>query len=64
MELILKKKKEKYILCQNFLNIIILNNIKNSNCSKGIFYTHEIKKYITPRYSRDSTNENSDNNDI
>ena len=57
-------KKEKYILCQNFLNIIILNNIQNSNCSKGIFYTHEIKKYITPRYSRDSTNENSDNNDI
>ena len=57
-------KKEKYILCQNFLNTIILNNIQNSNCSKGIFYTHEIKKYITPRYSRDSTNENSDNNDI
>ena len=57
-------KKEKYILCQNFLNIIILNNIQNSNCSKGIFYTYEIKKYITPRYSRDSTNENSDNNDI
>ena len=57
-------KKEKYILCQNFLNTIILNNIQNSNCSKGIFYTHEIKKYIIPRYSRDSTNENSDNNDI
>jgi hypothetical protein len=57
-------KKEKYILCQNFLNTIILNNIQNSNCSKGIFYTYEIKKYIIPRYSRDSTNENSDNNDI
>ena len=57
-------KKEKYILCPNFLNTIILNNIQNSNCSKGIFYTHEIKKYIIPRYSRDSTNENSDNNDI
>ena len=57
-------KKEKYILCEKFLNLILYNNIQNSNCSKGIFYTPEIKKYITPRYSRDSTNENSDNNDI
>ena len=56
--------KEKYILCEKFLNLILYNNIQKSNCSKGIFYTPEIKLYITPRYSIDSTNENSDDNDL
>ena len=56
-------KKEKYILCEKFLNLI-LYNIQKTNCTKGIFYTPEIKLYITPRYSIDSTNENSDDNDL
>ena len=58
-------KKEKYISCVKILNLILSKNTwKNINYPKVFFLNNEKKKYITKINSRDSTFENSENNDI